>query len=102
MTSTNHPLIVIEKQIRGNHPIIRGTGMRVLDIAIEYEYKGYSIDQILDYHPHLTLSQIHAALSYYYENQHQFDKQIKAEQALVNKLKNQLSGHQLKQLPDLA
>jgi len=63
MQATNHPFIVIESKVRGNHPIIRGTGMRVLDVVIEYVYKGYPIDQILDYHPHLTLPQIHDALS---------------------------------------
>jgi len=84
MQTTNHPFIVIESAVRGNSPIIKGTGMKVLDIVIEYAYKGYSIDQILDYHPHLILSQIHDALSYYYEYQTQFDDQIRTEQEMVN------------------
>jgi len=42
--------------------------------VIEYQYKGYTIDQIIDYHPHLQLQQIHGALSFYYENQERFDQ----------------------------
>jgi len=100
--ATNHPFIVIESKVRGNHPIIKGTGMRVLDIVIEYVYKGYPIDQILDYHPHLTLPQIHDALSYYYEHQNQFDEQIRANQEMVKRVKKQLSGNQLQKISSIA
>jgi len=87
MTKTNHPFISIEGGVRGEHPVIAGTGIRVLDIVIEYEYKGYSVDQIVDYHPHLELKQIHDALSYYYENQKQFDEQIKNDRKRLEALK---------------
>jgi len=86
----NHPFITMDNQIRGQHPVISGTGIRVIDIVIEYEYKGYSIDQIIDYHPQLQLQQIHAALSYYYVHQAEIDSQIKAEREQAEKLKKQL------------
>jgi len=31
----------MDSLIRGQHPVISGTGIRVIDIVIEYEYKGY-------------------------------------------------------------
>ena len=89
MKQTNHPFIVTESNIRGEHPVIAGTGIRVIDIAIEYQYKGYTIDQIIDYHPHLHLQQIHDALSFYYENQERFDQQIKEEKKFAEELKKQ-------------
>jgi uncharacterized protein (DUF433 family) len=36
-------------------------------IASEYE-SGMSPDEIIEAHPHLTLAQVHAALSYFYDN----------------------------------
>jgi uncharacterized protein (DUF433 family) len=97
MKKTNHPFIEIDSNIRGDHPIISGSGIRVLDIAIEYQYKGYTADQIIDYHPHLELKHIHDALSFYYENQEHFDQQIREQQDYVGKIKKQL----LKGSPEL-
>jgi len=88
MTKTNHPFIVGDSNIRGNHPVITGTSIRVIDIAIEY--KGYSIDQIIDYHPHLELKHIHDALSYYYENQELFDHEIKADRLSADEIRKEL------------
>jgi uncharacterized protein (DUF433 family) len=90
MEKINAPFITLESKLRGQHPIITGTGIRVMDIVIEYEYKGYTVDQIIDYHPQLQLQQIHAALSYYYEHQVEFDSQIKLEREQAEKLKRQL------------
>ena len=90
MKKTKHPFIEINSTKRGDHPIITGSGIRVLDIAIEYQYKGYTVDQIIDYHPHLELKHVHDALSFYYENQEQFDRQIREQQDYVGKLKKQL------------
>ncbi len=98
MKKTNHPFIILDSNIRGSHPIISGTGIRVLDIVIEYQYKGYTVDQIIDYHPQLKLEQIHDTLSYYYENQEKIDRQIKEEKMYVEQLRKKT----LKSLPSLA
>ena len=75
---TNHPFVVKVKDICGGSPIIEGTKTRVIDIAIEYEMLGHSPDEIISSHPHLNLSQVHDALSFYYENRDELDQ--KAEQ----------------------
>jgi len=72
--STNHPFIVKDMEICGGSPIIEGTRTRVIDIAIEYEILGYSPDEIISLHPHLNLSQVHDALSFYYENRDELDR----------------------------
>ncbi len=71
-----HPYITRDKSVCGGSPIIEGTRMRVLDIAIEYDRLGYSPDHIVDSHPHLSLEQVHDALSYYYENRNDLDQEI--------------------------
>jgi uncharacterized protein (DUF433 family) len=72
-----HPYISIDKKIRGGEPVIAGTGIRVLDIAIRYEIMGMSPEDIIVALPHLNLSQIHDALSYYYEHKSEIDKRWK-------------------------
>ena len=74
-----HPYIAIDKRIRGGEPIISGTGIRVLDIAVRYEIMGMSPDDILAAFPHLNLSQVHDAISYYYEHKNEIDREWKTE-----------------------
>jgi uncharacterized protein (DUF433 family) len=69
-----HPYITSDKKIRGGEPVISGTGIRVLDIAIRYEIMGMSPEDIIVAFPHLNLSQVHDALSYYYEHKNEIDK----------------------------
>ena len=53
-------------------PTVEGTGIRVKDIAEAYEHSEYSPDEITELYPDLSLSDIHAALAYYYENIEEF------------------------------
>lgn len=69
-----HPYITTDKKIRGGEPVISGTGICVLDIAVRYEIMGMSPEDIIVSLPHLNLSQIHDALSYYYEHKCDIDK----------------------------
>lgn len=69
-----HPYISIDPKIAGGQPVISGTRIKVMDIAIRYELMGLSADRIIDEYPHLKLEQIHDALSYYYEHKDTFDK----------------------------
>jgi len=68
-----HPYITTNKKIRNGEPIISGTGIRVLDIAIRYELAGMTPDDIIVALPHINLSQVHDALSYYYDNKDEID-----------------------------
>ncbi len=85
--TTSHPYIVINKDVCDGSPIIEGTRTRVIDIAVEYEVLGRSADEIIRSHPHLSLYQIHDALSYYYENRDELDQKIKQDQEFITKLK---------------
>ncbi len=85
--TTRHPYIVINKDVCDGSPIIDGTRTRVIDIAIEYEVLGRSPDEIIRSHPHVSLYQIHDALSYYYENRNDLDRKIKQDQEFITRLK---------------
>jgi uncharacterized protein (DUF433 family) len=84
---TSHPYIVINKDVCDGSPIIEGTRTRVIDIAIEYEVLGRSPDEIIRSHPHVSLYQIHDALSFYYENRDELDQKIKQDQVFITRLK---------------
>jgi Protein of unknown function (DUF433) len=51
----------------------------VAEIVLDKIAYGSSREEIHFQHPHLSLAQIHAALSYYYENQKDLDRQIEAD-----------------------
>jgi uncharacterized protein (DUF433 family) len=86
---TNHPFISIDSKISGGQPVVRGSRIKVMDIAVRYELMGMSADKIVDEFPHLKLEQIHDALSYYYEHKAMLDKKYKDDQAFLTQLKKQ-------------
>jgi len=60
---------------------ISGTRMKVAQIARERRDFGYNPEEIFEAHLHLTLAQIHAALSYYYCHQDEIDTYIHEQDA---------------------
>lgn len=55
---------------------ISDTKIKVIEIAIDKLVHGSSPEEIHFQYPHLSLGQIHAALSYYYEHQVELDAEI--------------------------
>jgi uncharacterized protein (DUF433 family) len=86
---TNHPFIALDPKLAGGQPVVRGSRITVMDIAVRYELIGMSADKIVDEYPHLKLEQIHDALSYYYEHKSALDKKHKDDQAVLTQLKKQ-------------
>ena len=52
----------------GARPVVAGTDIKVAQIASEHEHFGMTPDEIVEAHPHLTLAEVHAALSYYFDH----------------------------------
>lgn len=91
-TKTKHPYVEINPKNCNGSPIIKGTRVRIADIAIEYEHLNKTSDEIITAHPHLKLEQIHDALSYYYENQQQIDKKILEDKQFIQQLAKTQKG----------
>ena len=68
-------LIKTLPEIRGGRPCIAGTGVSVHRIALWYKM-GLSPEEIVDRIGHLSLAQVHAALTYYHANQAQIEAEI--------------------------
>jgi uncharacterized protein (DUF433 family) len=84
---TKHPYVSLNPKISGGQPVISGTRIKVMDIAVRYELMGISADRIIDEYPHLKLEQVHDALSYYYEHKNVLDKKYREDQAILAQLK---------------
>ena len=89
---TENPFIEKRSGVRGGAPVIVGTSIKVLDVAVRYEVMGMTPEEIIIALPHLTLPQIHAALSYYYAHKAQLDKEWKASLKKVARLRTKTSS----------
>ncbi len=81
--------IEITPGICGGKPRIAGHRITVQNIVIWHEWMGRSPDEIsAEYN--LTLSDIYAALAYYYDHQAEIDRMIKESEAFVEELRRQV------------
>lgn len=85
-----HAYVTRKKGTCGGKPIVAGTRIKVSHIVICYERMGMSADDIVQAHPHLTLAQIHDALSYYYDNPQEINQQIADEHRMVEEMKGRI------------
>jgi uncharacterized protein (DUF433 family) len=88
MSTVSYPHI--EKRSNGTL-YIAGTPFKVRQIAIDHLSYGWDAAAIQREHPQLTLGQVHAALSYYYDHQRDLDEEIAAGEALADNLRSQQS-----------
>ncbi len=75
IVATEHPYIVRNNEILGGEPVIKGTRTPVRAI-VEWWKFGASPEEILENLPHLTLSQIFDALSYYADHRDEIEQFI--------------------------
>ena len=66
---------------------IAGTRVRVQDIYAQAEIHGRTPDEIVEGLPHLTLGQIHAALSYVHDHRDEILREMKGDDAFVDALR---------------
>lgn len=68
---------------------IANTKMKVRQIVIEKNVWGLTAEEIQQGHEHLSLSQIYAALAYYYDHQNEIDTEIERIAEEVEALRTQ-------------
>ena len=78
-------LIVRNPDIRGNRPILAGTGVSVRGIVVRYK-RGLTPEEIADSYGHLSLAPVYAALAYYHANQEEIEADLEAEDRLYDQL----------------
>jgi uncharacterized protein (DUF433 family) len=55
---------------------IDDTKVKVIEVILDKLGSGWNPEEIHEQYPHLSLAQIHAAFSYYYDHQPEFDAEI--------------------------
>ncbi len=67
----------------GGKARIEGHRIRVMDIALLHERLGLNANEIIGHYPTLTLSDVHAALAYYFDHIEEIRDEIRGEQEYV-------------------
>jgi uncharacterized protein (DUF433 family) len=83
MSTVAYPHIAIRSD---GHPITASSSYKVRILVEEY-LEGATPAELQEAHPRLTLSEIHAALSYYYDHQTEMDAEIAKGRRLVERKK---------------
>lgn len=99
---TEYPHIVMDEK---GVPVIDGTSMKIVELVSVRTAYGWSPEELHFQHPYLSLSQIHAALAYYWDHQADLDQNIarrlqemeslRHQQIGVSRLKARLSGQEM-------
>ncbi len=72
-----HPYVTQVEGVAGGKPVVKGTRTPIRSIAA-YHQMGCAPEEIQGKLPHLSLAQIHDALSFYYDHQVEIDADITA------------------------
>lgn len=91
-------LIVTNAQIRRGRPHIVGTTVTVSDIAIARVYHHQDADGIASWYA-LSLPEVYAALSYYYDHKVEIDEQIRDQIQRAEALESKRVGSEGSLLP---
>ena len=78
--------IVVTPGTCGGQPRIAGHRIKVAHVAIWHERMGLSADEIADQYG-LSLSQVYAALAYYYDNREEIDAAIRAGEGYAEEMR---------------
>ena len=71
----------------GGQPRVAGTRIKVKHVYTWVERMGMTPAQVVAQYPHLTMSQVHAALAYYWSHRDEIHQDIDDEQKLIAELK---------------
>src|SRR6266498_600942 len=84
MVAVLNSLIELDKD---GIPWITGANTKVVEVVLDKIAYGWSPEEMHRQHPHLSMAQIHAALSYYYEHQDEVDADIERRDRYVEELR---------------
>lgn len=73
----------------GGKACVAGTRVRVMDVVIWHERLGWSADEIVSQIPSLTLSDVYAALTYYFDHREEIEEDIRLNDEIAGRLHSQ-------------
>jgi uncharacterized protein (DUF433 family) len=88
---TVQPITHIQRDEQGVAWIAE-TNTKVIEVAAEHAAYGWEAEEIHAAHPHLALSQIHAALSFYYDHKSELDEHMQRQMANYQRLRSEAAN----------
>ena len=82
-TTTEYKHILLNDQ---KVPIIAGTTLKVVELIMAQTAYGWSPEELHFQHPYLTMSQIYAALAYYWEHKAELDADIQQRETYAQEM----------------
>jgi len=79
--------IVSRPGVCGGKPCIAGTRIRVQDIYVWHELQGRTPEEIVSDFPQLSLADVHAALTYYFDHREEIHDEMKKAEETVARMK---------------
>jgi len=70
----------------GGRACIAGHRIRVMDIVVWNQMRGYSPDEIVDMFPGISLGDVHASLAYYFDNLQEINEEFAADDEAAKQL----------------
>jgi len=70
-----------------NIPLIGGTTMKVTELVAEHLAYGWSPEELQYQHPTLTMGQVYAGLSYYWNHKAEIDAELERQEQEFNRLR---------------
>lgn len=83
-TTTDHKYVQLDEH---NVPIIAGTTMKVVELITSVKAHGWNPEELHFNYPHLTMSQIHSALAYYWDYKEEIEADIERRYQYAEKLR---------------
>lgn len=71
----------------GGRACIAGHRIRVMDIVVWHERRGYTPDEIVDMFPGITLADVHAAMAYYFDHREEIEADLRQEAETAESLR---------------
>ncbi|MBI2838774.1 MAG: DUF433 domain-containing protein [Acidobacteria bacterium] len=88
MSSIVSKHIAVTSDVCGGKPRIAGRRITVQDVVIWHERQGRSPDEIATEYD-LTLAEVHAAMTYYFDHREEIDEQMRSERKFAEEFQNQ-------------
>ena len=86
LTATQYKYIEVNEE---EVPYIAGTTMKVIELVSGHIAFGWSPEEIKFQHPYLSMSQIHSALAYYWDNKEALDTDMQQRFEKVEKMRQE-------------
>ncbi len=85
---------IIKDKVMSGSPRITGTRIRVRDVVEKYIIQKYP-PALISREFGVSVSDVHAALSYYYEHQEEIGEEVKKDKLFIEKFRKEMVGHEI-------